>query len=248
MTGPKMLGGIYAIASLRGVTKASDLAAIVEEVKGKGYVPSVHGHEHPVTGAPDSMGCGYYKLWKNGKLAGLTVPEFSGDEGRDAVKAAGGAYEVLEGKHYEVQVVINLVGGKTLAPNANDQRFVVDGWAIGEFGLDLLKYLGLAVSTVEQLSTGVYRHLGESAQTLSPHTVLLQPLRASLRPGDRLRLSIAGAAWPAIGVNPGTPDHPAGAPSPDHRVVTMMLELTGSRLRLIPLHSSDPVEASASGS
>ena len=102
--------------------------------------------------------------------------------------------------------------------------------------------------TVEQLSTGVYRHLGESAQTLSPHTVLLQPLRASLRPGDRLRLSIAGAAWPAIGVNPGTPDHPAGAPSPDHRVVTMMLELTGSRLRLIPLHSSDPVEASTSGS
>ena len=92
-------------------------------------------------------------------------------------------------------------------------------------------------SSVDQLSTGVYRCLGENALKLSQHRVLLQPLRASLKPGDRLRLSIAGAAWPAIGVNPGTPEHPAGAPSPDHRVVTMTLELAGSALKLIPLNS-----------
>ncbi len=154
MSGPKMLGGIYAIASLRGVTQASGLAAIVEEVRDKhGYVPTVHGHLHPETGEPDSMGCGYFKLWKRGQLAGLELPEFSGDEGRDAVLAVDGTYEVLEGNHYEAHVVINLVGGKTLEPKPNDQRFLVDGWAIGEFGLDLLTYLGLAVSTVEQLST-----------------------------------------------------------------------------------------------
>ena len=92
-------------------------------------------------------------------------------------------------------------------------------------------------SSVDQLSTGVYRCLGENALKLGQHRVLLQPLRASLKPGDRLRLSIAGAAWPAIGVNPGTPKHPAGAPSPDHRVVTMTLELAGSALKLIPLNS-----------
>ena len=90
---------------------------------------------------------------------------------------------------------------------------------------------------MDQLSTGVYRCLGESALRIRQHRVLLQPLRASLKPGDRLRLSIAGAAWPAIGVNPGTPEHPAGAPSPDHRVVTMTLELAGSALKLIPLNS-----------
>ena len=90
---------------------------------------------------------------------------------------------------------------------------------------------------MDQLSTGVYRCLGENALQLNQHRVLLQPLRASLKPGDRLRLSIAGAAWPAIGVNPGTPKHPAGAPSPDHRVVTMTLELAGSALKLIPLNS-----------
>jgi hypothetical protein len=153
MTGPKMLGGIYAMASIRGVNDAAGLAAIVKEVQDKGYVPTVHGHEHPTTGEADSMGCGYFKLWKHGKLAGLTPPNFTGDEGRDAVKAADGVYEVLKDKHYEAQVVINLVGGKTLAPNHNNQQFVVDGWAIGEFGLDLLTYLGLAASTVEQLST-----------------------------------------------------------------------------------------------
>jgi hypothetical protein len=152
MRGPKMLGGIYAIASMRGVTQASGLPAIVEEVRNKGYNPSVHGHEHPETGEADSMGCGYFKLWKKGKLAGLKLPEFSGDEGRDTVKGAEGAYEVLSGKHFEAQVVINLVSGKTLEPRPNDQRFIVDGWAIGEFGLDLIQYLGLAASTVEQLS------------------------------------------------------------------------------------------------
>ena len=70
----------------------------------------------------------------------------------------------------------------------------------------------------------------------------LQPLRVSLKPGDRLRLSVAGAAWPAIGVNPGTPDHPAGAPGPDHRVVTMTLQLAGSALELIPLNSGELCE------
>ena len=90
------------------------------------------------------MGCGYCKLRKKGRLAGLKLPEFSGDEGRDTVKGAEGAHEVLSGKHFEAQVVINLVNGKTLEPRPNDQHFIVDGWAIGE--------LGLAASTVEQPS------------------------------------------------------------------------------------------------
>lgn len=153
MNGPAMLGGIYGIASMRGKTKASDLAAIVEEVRSKGYKPSVHGHTDHAAGVPDSMGCGYFKLWKKGTLPGLKVPEFSGDEGRDAVLAADGTYEVLEGKHYETQVVINLVAGKTLVPTPNNQQFIVDGWVLSDFDLDLLKYLELAVSTVEQLSS-----------------------------------------------------------------------------------------------
>ena len=107
-------------------------------------------------------------------------------------------------------------------------------------GFDLavaLSRLPADSSRVDQLSTGVYRCLGENALECHRHRVLLQPLRASLRRGDRLRLSIAGAAWPAIGVNPGTSEHSAGAPGPEHRVVTMTLELAGSALELIPLDS-----------
>ena len=92
-------------------------------------------------------------------------------------------------------------------------------------------------STVEQLSTGVLRTMGEGARVQRERQVKLQPLRATLEEGDQLRLSIAPAAWPAIGVNPGTPDHPAGAPGPNHRVVTMTLNLAGSELSLIPLNS-----------
>lgn len=152
MRGPKMLGGIYAIASMRGVTKTSGLKAIVDEVRKKGYRPSVHGH-YDDNGKPDSMGCGYFKLWKNGCLPGLEAPSFTGNQGRDAVKKAKGAYEVLKDKHYECQVVLNLVAGKTLEPTPHNQQFIVDGWVLGDFKLDLLTYLGLAVSTVEQLSS-----------------------------------------------------------------------------------------------
>ena len=99
------------------------------------------------------MGCGYFKLWKNGKLDGLTPPAFDSEEGKAAVEAADGRYEALVGKHYEVQVVINLVPNTTLVPTPDDQRFVVDGWVLGDFGLDVGQYLTLAASTVEQLST-----------------------------------------------------------------------------------------------
>ena len=62
----------------------------------------------------------------------------------------------------------------------------------------------------------------------------MQPLLASLDPGDRLRLSIAGASWPAIGVNSGSEVIPCGAPTSQHRVIAMTLQLAGSHLTLIP--------------
>lgn len=46
MRGPKVLGGVYAIASMRQKTEASDLAAIVKEVRAAGYEASVHGDGH----------------------------------------------------------------------------------------------------------------------------------------------------------------------------------------------------------
>lgn len=151
MRGPKMLGGIYAIASIRGVTEAGALAKIVEEVKDKGYVPSVHGDDHK-----HAMGCGYFKLWKDEMFDGcnspkLSPPQFSGEEGKEAVQSAGGKYETLQGEHLEKVVKINFVENTTFEPKGDAQRFIVDAWVASKFGLDLVKYLTLAAKTVEEL-------------------------------------------------------------------------------------------------
>ena len=145
MRGPKTLGGVYAIASLRGVTSLPGLSAIVSEVAAAGHVPSVHGDEHA-----DEMGCGYFKLWITGRLDNLAPPTYSAADGRKAVLEAGGTYEKLKGNHEESEVMINLVPDTTLEPKAQ-QRFVVDGWITGKFGLDVPKYLTLAAQTVELL-------------------------------------------------------------------------------------------------
>jgi putative CocE/NonD family hydrolase len=107
-------------------------------------------------------------------------------------------------------------------------------------GFDLcisLSRLPAETHSVEQLSTGVVRVRGEEALQPARRSVTLQPLHASLACGDRLRISVAAAAWPAIGVNPGHDAVPCGAPSPEHRVVTLTLKLAGSTLQLNPFDS-----------
>ena len=107
-------------------------------------------------------------------------------------------------------------------------------------GFDLcisLSWLPADANTVEQLSTGVLRVRGEDAQQSAQRRVILQPLQATLAPGDRLRVSVAAAAWPAIGVNPGHDAVPCGAPSAQHRVVTLTLRLADSTLQLNPFDS-----------
>jgi predicted acyl esterase len=60
--------------------------------------------------------------------------------------------------------------------------------------------------------------------------VRLQPLLATLQPGDRLRLSIGLAAWPQVAVNPGSGALPLAGPGPEHRIISVQLDLTGGSL------------------
>ena len=106
MDGPKTLGGVYAIATNRGVTDIDGLKLIVKEVIEKGHVPSVHGDDHT---HPAPMGCGFFKLWSQGKLEGIPPPQFDSEEGTAAVIEAGGVYEQLTGSHEEKVVYINFV-------------------------------------------------------------------------------------------------------------------------------------------
>ncbi|HYP04419.1 MAG TPA: CocE/NonD family hydrolase [Cyanobium sp.] len=88
---------------------------------------------------------------------------------------------------------------------------------------------------VRQLATGVARFLGEGCLEPMERQVRLQPLFASLDPGERLRLSVAAAAWPQIAVNPGDGTLPRGGSGPRHRAISLTLHLKGSRLLLLPL-------------
>eukprot|EP01083_Nonionella_stella_P011736 33320_1 len=146
--GPKMAGGIYAIAHNRGTVTTEGLAAITKEVTAAGHVPSVHG-DH----SSDMLGCGFFKLWVTGRFddMGYPRPEFDADQGAAAVKEAGGFIEMHHGGHEEKVVLINLVENMTLDPNEKDQRFIVDGWAAGKFDLDVPKFLVAAAATVEML-------------------------------------------------------------------------------------------------
>jgi putative CocE/NonD family hydrolase len=87
---------------------------------------------------------------------------------------------------------------------------------------------------VHQLSVGVQRLLGQGCLESRWRQVSLQPLWLELRAGERLRLSLAAAAWPQIAVNPGTGQLPWGGSGIEHRVISLRLELEQARLELKP--------------
>jgi putative CocE/NonD family hydrolase len=88
---------------------------------------------------------------------------------------------------------------------------------------------------VQQLSTGVLRVRRSMDAEHSQITLELQPLFVSFQAGDRLRLSLAGASWPAIGVNPGDGEQRFGPPNSECRVITLFLDLDEATLRMAPL-------------
>jgi hypothetical protein len=88
---------------------------------------------------------------------------------------------------------------------------------------------------VQQLSTGVLRVRRTIDSEYDQITLELQPLFVSFKPGDRLRLSLAGASWPAIGVNPGDGEQRFGPPNSDCRVITICLLLDEATLQMAPL-------------
>jgi putative CocE/NonD family hydrolase len=105
-------------------------------------------------------------------------------------------------------------------------------------GFDLCAALAVVSADgnrVSQLCTGVLRRRGEQCRQRQGLRLDFQPLAASLTPGERLRLSLAGAAWPQIAVNPGDGNLPRTAPGPGHRVITLQLHLAGAWLGLAPL-------------
>ena len=74
---------------------------------------------------------------------------------------------------------------------------------------------------VEQLCMGVERWLGPQAQALAWRRVDFQPLLQTVPAGVRLRLSIALAGWPLIGINPGNGRAPHTVAAHERQVVVV---------------------------
>jgi predicted acyl esterase len=119
-------------------------------------------------------------------------------------------------------------------------RLRLVAWA-DQPGFDLWASLSVLQrdGAVQQLASGGLRLLGEAARAGRERQLALQPLDASLEPGQCLRLSLAPAAWPAFAVNPGDGSLPLGGVGSEHRVVTIELDLRGSRFWLEPLFGAN---------
>ena len=85
---------------------------------------------------------------------------------------------------------------------------------------------------VEQLSMGVERWLGPQAQDLVWRRVDFQPLLRTVPAGMRLRLSIALAGWPLIGINPGNGQAPHTVAVHERQVVVVRFCWDEARLWL----------------
>jgi putative CocE/NonD family hydrolase len=191
-------GGPWGLAS-RGLAAArSDEGRLVSSGRGGGRVVWVHDPWRPVPG-------------RGGHLGLDPGPVDRGDlDGRADVVCFTGA---------AMRQPLTLWG---------EPRLSLEVAADGD-GFDLCAALAVVRpgGRVEQISTGVLRCLGADCRRLQPRRLRLQPLLHTLAPGERLRLSLAAAAWPQVGVNPGV-----SGP------VTLQLQLDGAELSLGPLGSS----------
>ncbi len=109
-------------------------------------------------------------------------------------------------------------------------------------GFDLFIALSVIPREIEnvatQLSTGVLRITNEEINKKTYREIRLQPMLGTFNVGDRLRVSISGAGWPAIGINPGQSKYLCEGPSPHCLVTTISLLLSNSKLKFESLISS----------
>jgi uncharacterized protein len=73
-----------------------------------------------------------------------------------------------------------------------------------------------------------YRLIKPGTDLGSPVDVPMRATCVTLKPGERLRLSVAAACFPAYPINPGTGADPAATPTADARTITLGVHYGGS--------------------
>jgi len=87
---------------------------------------------------------------------------------------------------------------------------------------------------VNQFSTGFLRVKNSKICEECSYQITMQPTNICLIKDSKLRLSISAAAYPAIGVNPGFEEGNVGAPSANHRVITLSFSLNRTFMKMTP--------------
>jgi len=91
---------------------------------------------------------------------------------------------------------------------------------------------------VNQFSTGFLRVKNSNVNETSIYQIAMQPTNICLIKGRKLRLSISAAAYPAIGVNPGFGEGNIGAPSANHRIITLSFLLNETFMKMTPFFNN----------
>lgn len=155
MRGPRIFGSINAIMSLITGGGEDGLEAASRLVSKFGLTPGTHSADHG--------GCGYFDLWKNGRLKSANYPykpdheELAKQRGcklghllAERVRALGGYHFRLNGEHCEEAVRYNHFRNTTDI-SGNCRRFIVDDWVLADLGIPVEKRLLLIAECVEQL-------------------------------------------------------------------------------------------------
>ena len=87
---------------------------------------------------------------------------------------------------------------------------------------------------VNQFSTGFLRVKNSKKDEECECKIAMQPTNISILKGTKLRLSISAAAYPAIGVNSGFGDPNLGAPTVNHKIITLSFELHKTFMKMNP--------------
>ena len=90
---------------------------------------------------------------------------------------------------------------------------------------------------VNQFSTGFLRIENSKISEECIYLIKMQPTNICLIKGSKLRLSISAAAYPAIGVNPGYGEGNIGAPSANHRIITLKFTRNKTIMKMTPFFS-----------
>ncbi len=89
-------------------------------------------------------------------------------------------------------------------------------------------------NSVNQFCTGFLRARNSKRDKGNFCSIRLQPTNITIKRGDKLRLSISAAAWPAIGVNPGNGENRNGSLSVFHKINTLSFDLKNTIMKIEP--------------